>query len=49
MKATIIGSDFLQKNGAEKYLPLFDYIHAKYTDSTYDVSQKENIVCYKIP
>ena len=38
--------DFLQKNGVEKYLPLFDYIHAKYTDSTYDISQKENIVCY---
>jgi hypothetical protein len=38
--------NFLQKNGVEKYLPLFDYIHAKYTDSTYDISQKQNIVCY---
>ena len=38
--------DFLQKNGVEKYLPLFDYIHSKYTDSTYDVSSKRNIVCY---
>jgi hypothetical protein len=38
--------DFLLKNGVERYLPLFDYIHAKYTDSTFDVSQKQNIVCY---
>jgi hypothetical protein len=38
--------DFLQKNGVEKYLPLFDYIPAKYTESTYDVSEKKNIVCY---
>jgi len=38
--------DFLQKNGVEKYLPLFDYIHAKYTDENYVVSSKRNIVCY---
>ena len=38
--------DFLQKNGVEKYLPLFDYIHAKYTKSEYDISSKRNIVCY---
>lgn len=34
------------KNGVERYLPLFDYIHAKYTDSSFDISQKQNIVCY---
>ena len=38
--------NFLQKNGVEKYLPLFDYIPSKYTESTYDISQKRNIVCY---
>jgi hypothetical protein len=38
--------DFLQKNGAEKYLPLFDYIHEKYTDSVYEISSKKNIVIY---
>jgi hypothetical protein len=38
--------DFLQKNGAEKYLPLFDYIPSKYVESTYDITQKKNIVCY---
>jgi hypothetical protein len=38
--------DFLQKNGVEKYLPLFDYIHEKYTDSVYQISSKKNIVCY---
>ena len=38
--------DFLQKNGVEKYLPLFDYISAKYTESEYNVSAKRNIVCY---
>jgi len=38
--------DFLQKNGVEKYLPLFDYIHEKYTDEDYVVSTKRNIVCY---
>jgi len=38
--------DFLQKNGVEKYLPLFDYIPSKYIESTYDITQKKNIVCY---
>lgn len=38
--------DFLQKNGVEKYLPLFDYIPSKYIESTYDINQKKNIVCY---
>jgi hypothetical protein len=38
--------DFLQKNGVEKYLPLFDYIPSKYTDTTYNISEKKNIVCY---
>jgi len=38
--------DFLQKNGVEKCLPLFDYIPSKYIDSNYDINQKKNIVCY---
>jgi len=38
--------DFLQKNGVEKYLPLFDYIPSKYTDTTYNISEKKNIICY---
>jgi hypothetical protein len=38
--------DFLQKNNTEKYLPLFDYIPSKYIESTYDINQKKNIVCY---
>lgn len=38
--------DFLQKKGVEKYLPLFDYIHSKYTDETFNISDKKNIVCY---
>lgn len=38
--------DFLQKNSVEKYLPLFDYIPKEYTDSTYDITQKRNIVCF---
>lgn len=38
--------DFLQKNGVEKYLPLFDYIPENYIESTYDISLKRNIVCY---
>jgi hypothetical protein len=36
----------LQKNAVEKYLPLFDYIPTKYTESVYDIFIKENIVCY---
>lgn len=38
--------NFLQRNGAQKCLPLFDYISTKYTESGYDISVKENIVCY---
>lgn len=38
--------DFLQRNGVEKYLPLFDYIPAKYIESIYENSKKKNIVCY---
>jgi hypothetical protein len=38
--------NFLQKNGVEKYLPLFDYVPEAYTQSTYDISQKRDIVCY---
>jgi hypothetical protein len=38
--------DFLEKNGVTNYLPIFDYIHSKYTDSIYEIDKKENIVCY---
>jgi hypothetical protein len=38
--------DFLLKNGAKKYLPLFDYIPEKYTSTTFDILMKKNIVCY---
>ena len=38
--------DFLQKNKIEKYLPLFDYIKPKYTDESYNIEQKKDIVCY---
>lgn len=38
--------DFLLKKGVEKYLPLFDYIPFKYTDSIFDITQKRNIVTY---
>jgi hypothetical protein len=38
--------DYLQKNGTYQNLPLFDYIPSVYTDSTFDINKKENIVCY---
>lgn len=38
--------DFLQKNGVERYLPLFDYIPLKYIESSYNIYEKKNIVCY---
>ena len=38
--------DFLLKNGAEKCLPLLDYIPFKYTEEVYDISKKEDIVCF---
>lgn len=38
--------DFLLKNGAEKCLPLFEYISPKYINSGYDIKDKQNIVCY---
>lgn len=38
--------DYLQKNGAEKYLGLFDYLPPKYLESTYSVDQKQDIACY---
>jgi len=38
--------EFLEKNNVGNYLPIFDYIHSKYTDSDFDINQKENIVCY---
>lgn len=37
---------FLQKNNVEKYLPLFDYIPPSYTNSEFDILQKQNIICY---
>jgi len=38
--------DFLHKKNADTYLPLFDYVNEKYTNETFDISQKQNIVCY---
>lgn len=38
--------DFLQKNNAFKYLPLFDYVNEKYLTEIYNISEKQNIVCY---
>lgn len=38
--------EFLQKNGVENYLPLFDYVNEKYTEQSYNIDQKQNIVCY---
>jgi hypothetical protein len=38
--------NFLQNNKIEKYLPLFDYINPKYTDESYNIEQKKDIVCY---
>jgi hypothetical protein len=38
--------DFLLKKGVEKYLPLFDYVSEKYTNSVFEISQKRDIVCY---
>lgn len=38
--------DYLNKNGSRQNLPLFDYIPNLYTDSTFDIGKKENIVAY---
>jgi hypothetical protein len=38
--------DYVQKNGCEKYLALFDYLPSIYTESNYDYNEKKNIVCY---
>jgi hypothetical protein len=37
---------YLLQNQAQYYLPLFDYISPKYIDAKYDISKKQNIVCY---
>jgi hypothetical protein len=36
----------LLNNKAKNYMPLFDYISPKYLDTTFDISKKENMVCY---
>lgn len=38
--------DFLSKKGAKRILPLFDYIPSYYFESSYEINEKENIVCY---
>jgi hypothetical protein len=37
---------YLLGKKASRYLPLFDYIQPKYVDAAYNISQKQNIVCY---
>jgi len=37
---------YLLQNQSQHYLPLFDYIQPKYITAKYDISQKQNIVCY---
>lgn len=38
--------NFLMSRGTEKCLPLFDYIPSSYTESSYDMENKKNIVVY---
>ena len=37
---------FLVKKNTEKILPLFDYIPSNYIDTTFNIEDKKNIVCY---
>lgn len=37
---------YLLQNGAQCFLPLFDYIPFKYIEADYDIKTKTNIICY---
>jgi hypothetical protein len=38
--------DFLAKNGAQQYFPLFDYLNDSFFEYKVNLSKKENIICY---